>query len=91
MKKIICLFVLLFVSLIASANNTERDTSEFVASIEYTAIENNVCDYSHVLLEDIEICYTDRFRLLQYTYIDPVTELTMAVYKVYTVITCIPI
>ena len=91
MKKIICLFALLFVSLFANANNIEVSTPKFVNLTESStiAIENVTYVTSFIALEDIDICYTDTFRLLLYTYISPVTGVPMAVYRIYTVTTCI--
>jgi hypothetical protein len=95
MKKAICLFALLFVSLFASANTNEMSTSEFVSSTEIitTSIEDNASTTftSFEMVDGLKVCYTTVLRLLVNSYGSPTTRQTMLVHEVYTSTICITV
>jgi hypothetical protein len=90
MKKAICLFALLFVSLFASANTNEMSTSEFVSSTEIitTSIEDNASTTftSFEMVDGLNVCYTTTLQL--YSHSSSNVEATFDVYIVYTSIMC---
>ena len=93
MKKIICLFALLFVSLLASANTIEVSTPEFDNSTENCTIniENGTTVASFEMLDGLKVCYTTTLTLLVGTFVSPVTGETMEVYRVYTSTVCVTV
>lgn len=93
MKKIICLFTLLFVSLFVSANTIELSTPEFVNSTESCTInvENGTTVTSFEMLDGLKVCYTTTIELLVDTYESPTSGQTVEVYHVYTSTVCITV
>lgn len=93
MKKIICLFALLFVSLFASANTIELSTPEFVNSTESCTInvENGTTVTSFEMLDGLKVCYTTTLTLLVDSFVSPVTGQEMEVYHVYTSTVCVTV
>lgn len=95
MKKIICLFALLFVSLFASANNNESNAStlvNFTETVTPNAEANpSITVTSFAILDGLKVCYTTTLTLLVDTYVSPVTGQTMEVYRVYTSTVCMTV